>query len=110
MQEYPIKRGLAKDLSIRMVDALRECFGTDVHKADGHYQISYGALKLLDVSMGKGGKTLVVHTESNKDAADEVIIDTNRRFRHYLDAATGYSTRERVKKAKSIEDATKAIR
>ena len=110
MQEYPVKRGLTKDLSTRMVDVMRECFGRDVHKAGEHYQISYGALKLLDVSMGKGGKTLVVYTESNKDAADEVIIDTNRRFRRYLDAATGYSTRERVKKAKSVEDDTESIR
>jgi hypothetical protein len=110
MKEYPVKRGLAKDLSTRMVDALRECFGTDVHKIGDHYQISYGALKLLDISIGKEGKTLVVHTESNKDATDEVIIDTNRRFRRYLDAATGYSTKERVKKAKSVEDDTKAIR
>jgi len=110
MQEYPVKRGLTKDLSTRMVDALRECFGTDVHKASDHYQISYGALKLLDVSIGKEGKTLVVHTESNKAATDEVIIDTNRRFRRYLDAATGYSTKERVKKAKSVEDNTEATR
>jgi len=104
MQEYPVKRGLTKDLSTRMVDALQECFGTDVHIAGDHYQISYGALKLLDVSVGTGGKTLVVHTESNKDAADEVIIDTNRRFRRYLDTATGYSTKERVKRSKSIEE------
>lgn len=104
MQEYPVKRGLTKDLNTRMVDALQECFGTDVHKVGDHYQISYGALKLLDVSVGTGGKTLVVHTESNKDAADEVIIDTNRRFRRYLDTATGYSTKERVKRSKSIEE------
>ena len=104
MQEYPVKRGLTKDLNTRMVDALQECFRTDVHIAGDHYQISYGALKLLDVSVGTGGKTLVVHTESNKDAADEVIIDTNRRFRRYLDTATGYSTKERVKRSKSIEE------
>jgi hypothetical protein len=104
MQEYPVKRGLTKDLDKRMVDALKECFGTEVRKAGDHYQISYGALQLLDVSVGRGGKTLVVHTESNRDATDEVIIDTNRRFRRYLDAATGYSTKERLKKAKSVED------
>ncbi len=104
MQEYPVKRGLTKDLDKRMVDALTECFGTEVQKAGDHYQISYGALQLLDVSVGKGGKTLVVHTESNRDATDEVIMDTNRRFRRYLDAATGYSTKERLKKAKSVED------
>jgi hypothetical protein len=102
MQEYPVKRGLTQDLGTRMVDALNECFGAEVRQAGNHYQISYGALKLLDVSIGKTGKTLIVHTESNTDASDEVILDTNRKFRRYLDIATGYSTKERLKKAKSI--------
>jgi hypothetical protein len=75
-----------------------------VHKVGDHYQINYGALKLLDVSLGKEGKSLVVHTESNRNVTDEIILDTNRRFRRYLDVTTGFSTKERVKKAKSIED------
>ncbi len=103
MQEYPVKRGLTKDLGPRMVDALRECFGAEIREVGDHYQISYGALKLLDVSIGKTGKTLIVQTESETDASDDVILDTNRRFRRYLDIATGYSTKERVKKAKTIE-------
>ncbi|HPW11307.1 MAG TPA: DUF5611 family protein, partial [Methanoregulaceae archaeon] len=70
-----------------------------------HYQISFGALRLLDVTVGKDGKTLLVHTESDKDAPDAVILDTNRRFRKYLDLVTGFSTKERVKKSKSIEEA-----
>lgn len=104
MQEYPVKRGITKDLGVRMVAALKECFGTEVQMAGDHYQTRYGALLLLDVSVGKGGKTLVVHTESDRDATDEVIIDTNRRFRRYLDAVTGYSTKERLKKGKSVEE------
>jgi hypothetical protein len=32
---------------------------------------------------------------------DDVILDTNKRFRKYLDAITGFSTKERVKRAKS---------
>jgi hypothetical protein len=94
---------MTKDLGTRMVDALQECFGAEVRKAGDHYQISYGALKLLDVSIGKTGKTMIVSTESYTDASDEVILDTNRRFRRYLDIATGYSTKERVKKAKTVE-------
>jgi hypothetical protein len=35
------------------------------------------------------------------NVADDVIIDTNRRFRRYLDGVTGLSTKERVKRAKS---------
>jgi hypothetical protein len=105
MQEYPVKRGFTKDLNTTMAEGLKQCFGTEVKNLGDHYQISYGALKLLDVTMGEGGKTVIIRTESDKDASDEVILDTNRRFRKYLDFVTGYSTKERVKKVKSVEEA-----
>jgi hypothetical protein len=104
MQEYTVKRGFSKDLNTTIVEGLNQCFGTEVKKLGDHYQVSYGALKLLDVTMGEGGKTVIVRTESDKDASDEVILDTNRRFRKYLDFVTGYSTKERVKKVKSVEE------
>ena len=105
MQEYPVKRGFTKDLNTTMAEGLKQCFGTEVKNLGDHYQISYGALKLLEVTMGEGGKTVIIRTESDKDASDEVILDTNRRFRKYLDFVTGYSTKERVKKVKSVEEA-----
>jgi hypothetical protein len=104
MQEYPVKRGFTKDLDTRMVEALKECFGTTPEKSGDHFRISYGAMQLLDVSAGGGGKTLVVYTESNKEASDEVIVETNRRFRKYLRAVTGFSSKERVKRAKSVAE------
>ncbi len=103
MQEYPVKRGLTKDLEGRMVQALKECFETEPVKSGNHYQISYGALKLLEVTMGGGGKTLVIRTESDRSATDAIILDTNKRFRKYLDIVTGYPTKERVKRSKSVE-------
>jgi hypothetical protein len=105
MQEYTVKRGFTKDLNTTMVEGLKQCFGTEVKKrGEDHYQISYGALKLLDVAMGVGGKTLIVRTESDKEASDAVILDTNRRFRNYLEVATGFSSKERMKKVKSVEE------
>jgi len=103
MQEYPVKRGYTKDLQETIGNKLKECFGVEPDRTAGHFKISYGALKVLDISTGKGGKTLVVDTVSDIRATDDVILDTNRRFRRYLDEVTGYSTKERVKKAKSVE-------
>lgn len=103
MQEYPVKRGYYRDLHGSISRSLRDCFGVDPIRVGDHYQISYGALKLLDAAPGKDGKTLVVHTESDIGAPDEVILDTNKRFRAFLDAVTGYSTKERVKRAKIVE-------
>jgi len=86
-----------------MVEQLRECFETEPNQKDGHYQIRFGALKVLDASLGADGKSVIIMTESDLTVSDEVILDTNRRFRKYLDAVTGYSTKERVKKAKTVE-------
>jgi len=41
-----------------------------------------------------------VETESSKGVADEVIMDTNKRYRVFLEEATGYTAKERLKKAK----------
>lgn len=103
MQEYPVKRGYNRDLQGSIPKALRECFGVEPVRVGEHYQLSYGALRLLDAAPGKDGKTLIVHTESDIAATDDVILDTNRRFREFLDKVTGYSTKERVKRAKSVE-------
>ncbi len=100
MQEYQIKRGYTKDLAKSMVQGLRDQFGLEPEvAADGHYIVAYGALHRLEVWSGAGGKTLVVDTEANRDAGDEAIIDTNRRFRNYLQQVTGYTAKERAKKA-----------
>jgi hypothetical protein len=100
MQEYQIKRGYTKSLAESMVQALRDQFEVEpVAGADGHYIVTYGALRRLEVWLGAGGKTLIVDTEANKDAGDEAIIETNRRFRNYLQQVTGYTAKERAKKA-----------
>lgn len=41
-----------------------------------------------------------METEANKGANDEVIMDTNKRYRVFLEEATGYTAKERLKKAK----------
>jgi hypothetical protein len=101
MQEYPIKRGLTKDLEARAVAELKNCFGKDPEKIQGGYRTSFGALKRLDVTLGAGSKSVIIDTESDMKVSDEVIMDTNKRFRKFLDVVTGFSTKERVKRAKT---------
>jgi hypothetical protein len=104
MQEYPIKRGLTKDLETRIVAELKTCFGAEPEKTAKGYRIKSGALKRLDVSVGIGEKSVIIDTESDISASDEVILDTNKRFRKYLDTITGFSTKERVKRVKSVPE------
>lgn len=104
MQEYPIKRGFTKGFEVRMVDGLETYFETQPEKSGDRYRISYGALTRLEVSTGEKGKTLVVDTESDRSVEDdEVILDTNRRFRDYLQYVTGYTAKERAKKIQKVE-------
>lgn len=103
MQEYPIKRGYTKDFEKKMVEGLEKYFNCEPQESEGHYRIQFGALKRLEVSAGKNGKTMVVDTESDRTIEnDEVILDTNRRFRQYLQYVTGYSAKERAKKMKDM--------
>ena len=101
MQEYPIKRGLTHDLETRIVAELKVCFNVEPEKTANGYRIKSGALKRLDVTAGAGGKSVIIDTESDMSVNDDVIIDTNKRFRNYLNAITGFSTKERAKRAKS---------
>jgi hypothetical protein len=103
MQEYPVKRGLTKDLDTRIVTELKNSFGAEPEKTQNGYRIRTGALIRLDVRIGTDGKSVVIDTESDLNASDAVILDTNKRYRKYLDAVTGFSTKERVKRSKSVE-------
>ena len=102
MQEYPIKRGLTKDLEVRVIAEMKNCFGREAQKSGKAYRVSFGALKRLDATIGEGGKSVIIDTESDMTVSDDIIMDTNRRFRKFLDAVTGFSTKERVKRAKSV--------
>jgi hypothetical protein len=42
MQEYPIKRGLTKDLEARIISELRNCFGVEPEKTPQGYRIRAG--------------------------------------------------------------------
>ena len=107
MQEYPIKRGYTKEFATRMVDGLAEIFGETAEENEEHYLITYGSFKRFEVYTGEKGKTLIVDSDSDmsvfdrfsEEEANEIVLDTNRRFRQYLEYVTGYNTKERKKNA-----------
>ncbi|HWQ66348.1 MAG TPA: DUF5611 family protein [Methanospirillum sp.] len=104
MQEYPIKRTHIKELPENIVNKLREHFGVEPEESDGVWRITYGALESLEVRMGETKKSMILGTRSLKGIEDEeIVLDTNRRFRRYLDDVTGYTTKERVKKVKTVD-------
>ncbi|MDD5616369.1 MAG: DUF5611 family protein [Candidatus Methanoperedens sp.] len=97
MQEYAFKRGFSQDIS-RIRELLTKNFPVGIKEENGKLAISYGALARLEV--GILNKKLCVETEPRKGVTDEVIMDTNKRYRIFLEEATGFTAKERLKKAK----------
>ena len=82
----------------RIRAVLEKNIPAEIKEENGRYKLSYGALKSLTVWVDN--KKLCVETESSKDVLDEQILDTNKRYRNFLDEATGLSSKDRLKKAK----------
>lgn len=98
MQEYSLKRGFKPDLE-RIHECLAESFSADVKRNDDKLVISYGIFKKLTVWIQN--KKMAVETESDTTVTDDnTILDTNKRYRDFLYKATGYTAKERLKKAK----------
>jgi hypothetical protein len=61
--------------------------------------VSFGAIK--EMKAWVQDKKLHVETLSDMSVKDEKLIkDTNKRFRDFLEEATGYTAKERLKMAK----------
>ncbi|MDW7732827.1 MAG: DUF5611 family protein [Methanolobus sp.] len=98
MQEYKLKRGYTADMD-RIYECMNETFPSEVRKEDDRFVTSYGVLSSLTVWIEN--KKLAVDTVSDTSLTDdELILDSNKRFRDFLLAATGYTAKERLKQAK----------
>ena len=98
IQEYTFKRGLSKDIE-RVKSAFVECFdGVEPEEIDGRYRAGFKALE--SISFWIEGKKLCIETKSRPNPMDDEILETNRRFRRFLEEATGYTSKERIKRYK----------
>ena len=95
--DYSFKRGFKPDME-RIRKVLEEEFPAEIKESDGMLSLSFGALKSIQVSINE--KKLNVTTESDTDAKDDQILDTNKRFRNFLEKATGYTAKQRLQMAK----------
>jgi len=97
IQRYDFKRGFKKDSRSRVLDALKNCFETEIiEEGESTFVLSYGALRKMTVEVGDG---LSVDSEANTNVSDEVMAETNRRFRKFLEQATGFTAKQRAKKS-----------
>jgi hypothetical protein len=97
IQEYPFKRGFSQEMS-RIKGLLMKNFPAEIKEDAGKCTLSYGAFARLAVWIDN--KKLCIDTESNREAKDDVILETNKHYRVFLEEATGYTAKERLKMAK----------
>jgi hypothetical protein len=95
--EYPLKRGFKPEMD-RIKGILEAEFPVPVSQEEGKLRLSYGALKSVVVWLE--GRKLAVVTEALPGASDEMALDANRRFRSFLEKATGYTAKQRLEMAK----------
>ena len=92
MQEYEVRRGQAENVAPdKLKAAMQDIFG-NVEEKDGKLVTNFGALKPLSAWACK--KNLCVDT-----VPDDVAGSTIKAFNTFLERVTGYTAKERGKRA-----------
>ncbi|MEM4262839.1 MAG: DUF5611 family protein [Thermoplasmata archaeon] len=98
MQEYEIRRGHFPEIDGGKIEnILKEVFGKFDKKEDGSYETSFGALARLYIKI-KDKKTLLVETTMNPKVDERVASETIKKYNAFLEAATGFTAKERSKR------------
>lgn len=106
MQDYPVRANHRANLSPEaLVGLVREHFGSVEATTEGA-STTYGAISRLVVRAN--GRDLRVDLSMNPQVPEEVARETIARYNRFLEAVTGYSSKERAKRLrKSAGDAPK---
>ena len=99
MKEYDIKRGHFKNIEgEKLKELLVTTFG-EVTIEDEKLRINYGALQPLTTWV-KSKDVLCVDTQMDTNKSEDEINETIKRYNNFLENATGFTSKERVKRAK----------
>jgi len=94
VQTYPVRAADRGNLSLPALEGiLRSCFG-EAHVEGDSAVSSYGAIERIAVR--PAGRELVVDPKMNPQVAEDVARETIRRYNQFLEAATGFSAKERA--------------
>ncbi|MDI3483111.1 MAG: hypothetical protein PWQ88_982 [Candidatus Methanomethylophilaceae archaeon] len=98
MVEYDIKRGwYSKIEGDGLKRIMEEVFG-EVRKEGEMLVSSYGAMRRVEVKI-LNKNLLHVATEADKEVDDAAILDSKRALNRFVEAATGFNAKERMKRA-----------
>ena len=98
MVEYDIKKGWGRNTDGDLLEKMmKEVFG-NVRKDNDMLVSSYGVLSRIEVKR-LSNTSLHVATEANKNADDAMILDTKRKLNVFVEKATGFDAKARMKRA-----------
>jgi hypothetical protein len=97
MQEFDIKRGNFKNIEGEKLNALMVKYFKTVRKDGDKFIAEFGAMKPITVWL-KGKNIICVEIITNKDAGEDLAMDTIRAKNGFLEEATGFTSGERAKR------------
>jgi len=101
MVEYDIKKGWYKNIEKDLLEKMmKETFG-NVSKKEGGLVSSYGVLETITVKLIGKDKLVVVTTNKTGALSDADILDSKRTLNKFVERATGFDTRARMKRAQA---------
>jgi len=96
VQNYPVRASERRNLALpALEEILKTCFG-EAHVEGEWVVASYGAIERIAVR--PAGRELSVDPKMNPHVAEDVARETIRRYNQFLEAATGFSAKERAKR------------
>ena len=100
MQELDIRRGHYSNIEGGQLKSLmEEIFGNVETDDQDKYSSTFGAMAPITAWV-KDKKTLCVEITTNKEVDDEIALDSIKAKNRFLEAATGYTSKERLKRLK----------
>jgi hypothetical protein len=103
VQKYPVKATVRRGLTPESLAALCASHFENVRQEGPKVSATYGAIASLVV--WPEGKELAVEVAMNPKVPEEVAQETIRRYNRFLEAATGFTSKERSKR---LQKAAKA--
>lgn len=97
MQKYEIRRGQEGELKGSGLRTLVQSVFGEAGEEQGKVVSSFGALGKLTAWLD--GKSLCVETQMKTDVPNDVAAETIKRYNAFLEQATGFTAKERGKRA-----------
>jgi len=101
MVEYDIKKGWYKNIEGDLLEKMmKDVFG-NVSKKGGALVSSYGVLEGITVKVVSKEKLEVVTSNKTGSMADSDILDSKRKLNVFVEKATGFDAKARMKRAQA---------